>query len=622
MRRLFCLVLASVIVIAAPAAASAASHPDVPGREITRWEQTIQLREDGSIRVDVDFDFDFGDDPGHGPYLYVVTRQHYDADNDRRYRLTDVGAWSTSGAPDQVDVEEGRSAATVRIGDPDIDDVSGMQSYHVHYTLQHVANATTEADTGSSGLSGDELYWNAIGDGWTIPISSASVTVSTPGEVTAVECFAGRYGGATACGSAAADGGTAVFTQDYLEPGEPFTIAVLMPAGTVDTTPDLVVRRTWSNAFRVTPVTVTAAAIVAAVGAVILWVGLRSGVDRQYASPAPATGPGDAATQRRDYDAIAPLRRVPPERLRPGLIGALVDEKADVRDVTATLVDLAVRGYLRVEDVVEASDPGVPATGPTDYRLVKLKDADGELYAYEHTLMQGLFADRDQVTLEEIRTTFSSVLTTVRHQLDDAMVEWGWFKRAPRKVRLSWGLSGAAILLAGLFLTLILTAIAGWGIVPLPLIPLGLAMLFTIPNVPARTAEGTRVLMEAKGFEEYVSWPKVELVTEPGEDGRTFSQFLPYAIAFGATSVWAGKWAALAAGGVALAEPTWMAAYGATSVWSSNIDLGARLDNFSTTASSVMSAPAPSSSGGSGGSGFGGGGFSGGGGGGGGGGGW
>ena len=40
----------------------------------------------------------------------------------------------------------------------------------------------------------------------------------------------------------------------------------------------------------------------------------------------------------------------PPDSLTPAEAGTLMDNSADMRDITATLVDLAVRGHLRIEE--------------------------------------------------------------------------------------------------------------------------------------------------------------------------------------------------------------------------------------------------------------------------------
>ena len=88
------------------------------GREITRYAADITVADDGVADVRVELDFDFGDEPGHGPFLTLPTRQDIagDDDQDRLYRITDVTA-SSDTAPDDLDVESTREGLIVRIGE-------------------------------------------------------------------------------------------------------------------------------------------------------------------------------------------------------------------------------------------------------------------------------------------------------------------------------------------------------------------------------------------------------------------------------------------------------------------------------------------------------------------------
>ena len=49
--------------------------------------------------------------------------------------------------------------------------------------------------------------------------------------------------------------------------------------------------------------------------------------------------------------ADGPVEYRPPDDLRPAQVGVLIDETADPLDVTASIVDLAVRGYLTIEEI-------------------------------------------------------------------------------------------------------------------------------------------------------------------------------------------------------------------------------------------------------------------------------
>src|SRR6185295_9695203 len=80
----------------------------------------------------------------------------------------------------------------------------------------------------------------------------------------------------------------------------------------------------------------------------------------------------------------------PPEKIRPAQAGLLIDESSDTKDVTATIVDLAVRGYLTI---AELPTTGILGLGKKDWSLTR---TDGKahpqaLQDYELTIFNGLF---------------------------------------------------------------------------------------------------------------------------------------------------------------------------------------------------------------------------------------
>jgi len=115
----------------------------------------------------------------------------------------------------------------------------------------------------------------------------------------------------------------------------------------------------------------------------------RKGRDEQYLGVTPGLEPGVGQDQRTSR--VPVMRRpvvavqfTPPAGLRPGQLGTLLDEQANAIDVTATIIDLAVRGFLRIEEVEQAhflhggdwrlvmSWPA-PVEQLQDYELVLLK---------------------------------------------------------------------------------------------------------------------------------------------------------------------------------------------------------------------------------------------------------
>ena len=72
-----------------------------------------------------------------------------------------------------------------------------------------------------------------------------------------------------------------------------------------------------------------------------------------------------------------------PDGLTPAEVGTLVDEQVDLRDISATIIDLAVRGYLKIEEVGSNSW----FSSGSDYRFIKLREPQG-LKNFEQKLVQ------------------------------------------------------------------------------------------------------------------------------------------------------------------------------------------------------------------------------------------
>src|ERR1700749_4008238 len=89
-----------------------------------------------------------------------------------------------------------------------------------------------------------------------------------------------------------------------------------------------------------------------------------------------------------DADAEGPVEFAPPEGIRPGQIGTLIDEHANTVDVSATIVDLAVRGFLPTQKIQKEAVLGRP-----DWRLLRSDADDAALLPYEGMLLEGLFRD-------------------------------------------------------------------------------------------------------------------------------------------------------------------------------------------------------------------------------------
>ena len=182
-----------LLVAAAPAAALVGTGEE----HITSYDVVLTVNDDGTLDARETIDYDFGSSVGkHGIFRTFPVRVPYDDKHDRVYDVETSGSRVRPAHPPTWTSSESGGTATYRIGNPDRT-VSGRERYVVTYTVDGALNAFPDHV---------ELYWNAIGDGWGVPIDAATVRVATPAAPTQQACFAGPTGSSLPCGSITAAG--------------------------------------------------------------------------------------------------------------------------------------------------------------------------------------------------------------------------------------------------------------------------------------------------------------------------------------------------------------------------------------------------------------------------------
>lgn len=628
-------VLAGVLVLLGPGPASAKEpRPDVEchtsqpddgrgvttvtpsdqvGESITGYAVDIELRPDGSARFTETIDYDFGTHSRHGIFRDLITRQRCNEDHDRVYPFDLVSVASSTGAPSQVELtrvapettnpldyiafwRDGNPTQRIRIGEPNRT-ITGQQTYEIVYDLDAVSDRAGD---------GDQLYWNVIGNGWSVPITGISVSVRPPTPAASAECFAGPTGSTTPCTSAEVVDGTAIMTQDGLGPGENLTVRVAYPRS--DTTPRALFDDRWSlaGAFSPNPVTVGAAVLLMGIFVagfvVLLW---RVGRDEQavgsHVDVAFASGGPTEVVERKPLlgDDHAPVEFVPPDDIRPGQAGLLIDERVHPVDVTATIVDLAVRGFLVIDEIDRK-------LRKNDYELTRTDKKTDELLRYEEMLLRYLVASPgSSVKMSDLKYRFADDYGKVERALyEDARLR-RWFHGRPDKTRARWkGIAWLVILLGlGALVTGVLfTHVA---LLAVPLLIGGILLRIGSRFMPRRTAKGTGLTRRLRGFEEFIQDSEA-VRARWAEDNDIFSEYLPYAIVFRCADKWAAVFEDL---GVAQ-ELDWYHGNDFRPLYVSS-----SMSSFATSASGTLTASASSGSSGGGGGGFSGGGGGGGGGG-------
>ncbi|HLS49582.1 MAG TPA: DUF2207 domain-containing protein [Actinomycetaceae bacterium] len=623
LRHLLAALLTLGLLLGLPGAAHAARN-DV----IRELDIHIELDSAGTAHVTENYTWDFGSRQGLGFTRMLAQRFDYDPQPDkvRVYEYGNFGASSTSGAPAGVWTYDEGAWLRADVGAPDgsSDRRSGVQ----HYTLTYTIDGALNAVRGQSGVNDqDELYWNATGNDWEIPVEAATVRVTGPTDVVDMACYAGPTGSDEPCESYDSSGNEASGAASNLQPGSGLTIMAAYPAGTFTNTDAILVDadtvEDHSGSDALARFLGTHWPWVVPLGlALPVAFGLRrraKGRDLHFEGVAPGIippDPNDAPVSQLKSDPAVAVRFTPPDGLRPAEVGVVRDTVARGNFISATIIDLAVRGYLTITETKSGRFgrpdwvfTATPENAPTE----QLRD-------YELTLLRALFRNRTQVALSKLRNTFASTMRSALNQLR-AHVTGGkaFVGSVPTSTTGTSGGSAVRVIFFVLFGIVVfsqwLVTLASSSSLVLVLILtfIGLFILAAAVTAKARrqrTAVGRALYEQSRGFEMYLTTAEAHQIRfEEGED--IFSRYLPYAMVFGVAERWARIFEQLQAEGLYHHTPTWYV--GVMPGPGSFTRMSQSMNSFGSTATSTL-ASTPGSSGGSGSFG-GGGGFSGGGGG-------
>jgi uncharacterized membrane protein YgcG len=571
------------------------AHADGEDWRITDYRVAANVDATGTTAVQLTLAFDFGNEEGHGPYLTFPLRQEIANDPDH-WRMLDLSigeVTSPSGANAEVRTEEEDGNLLVRVGSEG-HTYTGVQTYQVNYTVRGLI-APRQA---TSGL--DEVNWNVVGPGWEVPIDAAQVTVTGPVTVTRVACFQGSSFNVPC--QADQSGTEATFSAQGIGDGDGMQVVAGFPAGTFTGAEARLEKRfTVGNMFPLTPLTGGVAGALSVLGlAAVFRRTRRRARDQVYLGLTPGVVPAagqETTIGRQTQDVPVAVQFTPPQGARPGELGTLTDATADTRDVTATIIDLAVRGHLKIAQ-----------TGRKDWTFTRLGSPD-QLVDYEQLLLGKLFARGDEVTTDDLKdSSYAGVITETKSRLHQRVAtELKWFTVNPALVRgIAFGV-GIVLIAAGVGLGILL-GFVGWGLVGVAGVITGLAVLVMNNRFGSRTATGSAMLAQTRGFELYLRTAEADQIRfEEGID--VFSRYLPYAIMFGVAERWTKVFTELAAQGRYTFDTTgWYLGYG---YGFSYANFASSMDSLASTMSSSLQSATAATSGGSGfsgGGGFGGGG--------------
>jgi len=433
----------------------------------------------------------------------------------------------------------------------------------------------------------DELYWNVTGNDWPVPIDHAAAFVLFPANAAGqlrAQAFSGVYGSHDQDVKSEVNGNQVSFESNNPLPMRGgLTVDVYIPKGILDQ-PSIFTRAGWflrSNGIILLP-------IFSFVVMFTMW---------WYKGRDPDPGMS-----------VAPMYEAPKD-MSPAEVGSLVDDSVDPRDITSTIVDLAVRGFIHIEEKQEK----VLFFKSTDYtfKLLKQRDQWTGLRAHESAMLSNMFSGSDLIHLSDLKNRFYLALPGVKKNILSELKQKGMYSVDPDSANAYRVL--AVLLIASPFIVLQVTGMAQFFLAPgvaIFSIIAALIIVFLIGRLmTAKTLRGVRTLVQIQGFREFMN--RVEgdrLRTMPPD---TFEKFLPFAMALGVEKHWAHAFQ-----GIIQNPPTWYTGSSYPGGYFNPIFFTNSMNTMSSSTYEAFTAAPRSSSSGSGfssGGGFSGGGFSGGG---------
>lgn len=504
----------TAVGLASPAAAEYIRQLDV----------AVTVNADTSIRIVETITYDFESEYRHGIFRDIPVYDQTLTGLRREYGVS-VAEVTMDGAPVPWVTSGNGPFLNVKIGDPN-QTITGPHTYVITYTVTDGLRVITKDDAADPAMPeavsvGDvELYWDVIGTGWDVGISTATATVTGPGPVLSAVCYVGAAGSDTRCPAATVQS-IALLGPARLAAGEAMTTAVVYPGSAFTSTP----RENRSQGLPSNPAVGVVGSLIPAALLAAIPIGL--------------------AVARRREDAGAPVPGAPPQYAAPdGLTPAELSAAwegragtADPRVLVATLLNLAERRWINV-----STDAG------GDLRVDWVGTGKTPLHPWEESLLGVILKGGGTATLDsydkEMATLWGTSVRTLVEQQEAAG------RRNPRgdEPDRRWrGLGAVALALLVVGIGSVFIDQAFLASVALTAGVGALIGFFVARAITPRrqTAQSALFLAKVDGFQKVLGTDAAaarrEFAQRSGlSPDAIFATMLPFAVVFGLENSWIG----------------------------------------------------------------------------------
>lgn len=503
--------LGATLILAAAGLVGLGATPALAADSVTSYTVDASVGTDGQLDVKASLALD--GTPAQVQQRFATTLNH-GRDGQYRFTLTGVTASVNGTAVTPTVTADGDyQVITVPTG-------SQAGPVEIDYSVKGAAIDVGEGIT--------EVNWRFL-QGLNLPVKTFDATVRVPGIASGLNCYAGVPAAPGNCGYFG--GGThdqpdPVFHSEGLGAGQVVGAVLRFKSGVVKPNSDL--RRLWTldNAFSADPLPLGLAALVGLGGGLAYWLLHRRFGRDAVGAAAPLVlgsfkpvGPGQSEFSLEGD-------------LRPGEVGTLADERVDPIDVTASVLDLAVRNHLLIEQLPRAGE-----FKATDWALSR-RESSASLRPYEKTLLDAVApATGGPKLLGEVAPALIAALPIIQSQLYDEVVRKGWFSTRPDATRGKWTRLGWIALVVAVVAAVLLIAFTQFGLLALVLVGLAAGVGLLGQVMPARTAKGSAALAGLGVLRGTLLTQSTDEMPK-GREHEELASVLPYAVVLGGADRW------------------------------------------------------------------------------------
>jgi uncharacterized membrane protein len=513
---------------------------------INNFNVKIVIQKDGTIFVTEKITYNFGSNQKHGIFRDIPLTSV----NGPRLKIDVSKVTNELGEPYKYTISIKNDVLRIKIGDPDVF-VSGAKTYVINYKVYNAIRKFEDHD---------ELYWNVTGNQWPVAIQNANASIVLPDSSmpnVRMDCFTGVRGSTQKnCTFQQNDSNINYLTSQSLDINEGLTIVLGLPLGYIDNT-YVSSQQTYSVFY----------SMLFSIFEIIKTLDLNINLGSLYSmlffvifvliffesstqiikiiKPKPVVPKG-----LKNRPIVVEYN--PPDNLSPIEIGTLLNRRVDITDISSVIIDLAVRGYLKIRYIPQTINSLVDKK---DFELIKLKDGADLIKPTDKKIFSILFRGRDSVRLSYLKknkTILKSDINKIKEDMEQYLYKKGYFDQTTKnklKKLKTYLFSTIFVLCIGFLILTILQSkfkpIFMSIITVLSIVsPIIIVVLVIVSSNPKLTKKGISTLEKILGFKEFLELTekdRLRLLNAPELQPEMFEKFLPYAMVLGVEDKWAKK---------------------------------------------------------------------------------